>query len=57
MTLSFECFNNNKKLVIVDFILCLYQNHFLRKKDYYILLAQINFSDYFIKAYFKSQLI
>ena len=32
MALSFKCFNNSKKLIIMSFILCFYKIHFSKKK-------------------------
>lgn len=41
VVLSLECSNNSQKLIFVDLISSSYQNHFLGKESYWILLAQI----------------
>ena len=54
--LSLKNFDNSQKLTIVGVIPYFYKNHLSQKKRYYMLLAQIDFSDYLIKTSFGSQL-
>ena len=46
VTSYFKDFDNSQKLTVVGFVPNLCQNHFSRKKGYWMLLSQIDFSDY-----------
>ena len=54
VTPRLEIFDNSQKLTVVGLISSLGRNHFLRKEDYWMLLAQIDLSDYPIKTSFGS---
>ena len=56
VTPYFEGFDNSQKLAVVSFVSNLCRNHFSRKKCYWVSLAQIGFSDYFIGISSRSQL-
>ena len=45
-----ESLNNSQKLTVVGLISSLCRNHFLRKESYWVLLAQIGFSNYPIRT-------
>ena len=49
-----ESFDNGQKLAIVGLIPSLYKNHFPRKEDYWVPLAQIDLSKYPIRTSFGS---
>ena len=54
VALCFEGFNVSQKLTVVGFVPSLYRNYFPKKESYWMLLAQIGFSDYPIWPSFGS---